>query len=423
MSGEPRCEFAMPAACPATNTFLDAAAADAVASRCGRGDSAAQVRADVKDKLLSKLVVTKPAAIKPTTLWSVQGTAEEASAAVWEGANDRPTSALDVKADARGIAPNSPAASSRTARKNVSWWDSTKEDYFAMSELEPGDTRERLDAELTSVLLGGRTGPLSFLAREKRPLAERMFRGVMRGLFISVWDLLRNTQNHALVKDVMKKMVRWVHLRHLRDARRDEYRFPADLDSVDPKWLATAPAQSPELLVVHRLEVAALNDALRILSKREALVLGHWLEGKPWDKLSIKLGVTQARLCQLRLQAVNTLREQLFDGDGWKVNTFLDKLESADLAAVKAALDVVSEDGLAAARHLGEEIYEVRAKGSRAIYRVLFADDQETKNFVLLALLQLVGNEVDAAEDEIDAAERRLKDYRLARAASTRRRG
>jgi hypothetical protein len=51
----------------------------------------------------------------------------------------------------------------------------------------------------------------------------------------------------------------------------------------------------------------------------------------------------------------------------------LDGLSDDDAASVIAAMADVRDRGLEAARHLQDEIWEVRADGDRVIYRVLFA--------------------------------------------------
>jgi|SRR5882724_6463523 len=94
------------------------------------------------------------------------------------------------------------------------------------------------------------------------------------------------------------------------------------------------------------------------------------------------------------------------------VKTFLDELEDADLAAVVAGMKDVAQHGLAAARHLRRDIYEVRADGADVIFRILFA--QETK-FILLSLSGFTKKTKKTPDDEIDNAERRLANWRSRR--------
>jgi Phage derived protein Gp49-like (DUF891) len=67
------------------------------------------------------------------------------------------------------------------------------------------------------------------------------------------------------------------------------------------------------------------------------------------------------------------------------IKEFIDALSDVDAAAVVAAMKDVREAGLAAARHLRGEIYEVRADGDRQTFRVLFAPEGQRVQ-VLLAL-------------------------------------
>ena len=69
------------------------------------------------------------------------------------------------------------------------------------------------------------------------------------------------------------------------------------------------------------------------------------------------------------------------------VRDFLDDLSGDDLAAVLAAMRDVARHGLAIARHVRGDIYEVREDGNRQTFRILFS-----------ALIEL--------------AERRLADWR-----------
>lgn len=54
---------------------------------------------------------------------------------------------------------------------------------------------------------------------------------------------------------------------------------------------------------------------------------------------------------------------------------FVDTLSDDDAAEVAAAMADVREEGLATARHLRGEIYEVRAEGRDIPIRILFAQE------------------------------------------------
>src|SRR3954453_17811520 len=69
------------------------------------------------------------------------------------------------------------------------------------------------------------------------------------------------------------------------------------------------------------------------------------------------------------------------------VKDFFDPLSDADAGAVVAAMQEVRQLGLAAARHLRGDIYEVRAEGDRQIFRVLFATEGRRAHVLLFARL------------------------------------
>src|SRR3954468_2129615 len=89
--------------------------------------------------------------------------------------------------------------------------------------------------------------------------------------------------------------------------------------------------------------------------------------------------------------------------------TFIDGLTDEQAAAVIAAMKDVAQNGLAAARHLRGEIYEVRAEADRQAFRILFA--QET-TFILLSLSGFPKKSQKTPANEIAVAESRLADWR-----------
>jgi phage-related protein len=93
------------------------------------------------------------------------------------------------------------------------------------------------------------------------------------------------------------------------------------------------------------------------------------------------------------------------------VKEFLDDLSDHDAAAIVAAMKEVRQKGLGAARHLDDEIWEVRAYGDRVIYRVLFAPEG-AKGQVLLALEAFKKKAQKTPPDTIRLAKRRLSDWR-----------
>lgn len=91
------------------------------------------------------------------------------------------------------------------------------------------------------------------------------------------------------------------------------------------------------------------------------------------------------------------------------VKAFLARLTDEQAAAVVAVMKRVARNGLAAARHLRGEIYEVRAEADGQAFRILFA--QETR-FILLSLSGFEKKRQKTPPEEIDLAEARLADWR-----------
>ena len=93
------------------------------------------------------------------------------------------------------------------------------------------------------------------------------------------------------------------------------------------------------------------------------------------------------------------------------IKEFLDKLSDEDAADVVAAMGEVQKLGIAAAKHVEREIYEVKAEGDRQTFRVLFAQEGEHDQ-VLLALVGLSKKQQKLPREAIDLATRRLRDWR-----------
>ena len=90
---------------------------------------------------------------------------------------------------------------------------------------------------------------------------------------------------------------------------------------------------------------------------------------------------------------------------------FIDGLSDADAAAVLAGMAEVRDRGLAAARHLDGDIWEVRVDGDRVIYRILFAEEG-SRGRVLLALEGFKKKTQETPPAMIQLAKRRLSDWR-----------
>jgi phage-related protein len=92
------------------------------------------------------------------------------------------------------------------------------------------------------------------------------------------------------------------------------------------------------------------------------------------------------------------------------VKEFLEALSDDDVARVTAAMEEVEAEGLRAARHLRNAIYEIRTDGRGGIYRVLFAQ-QGRRNQVFLALVPFKKKTQKTPTQMIRLAERRLRDW------------
>lgn len=90
---------------------------------------------------------------------------------------------------------------------------------------------------------------------------------------------------------------------------------------------------------------------------------------------------------------------------------FIDRLPDADAAEIAAAMADVRRNGTVAARHLRGELYEVRAEGIHASYRLVFAEEG-AKGRVLLALHAISKKTQKTPPQAIALAERRLVDWR-----------
>ena len=94
------------------------------------------------------------------------------------------------------------------------------------------------------------------------------------------------------------------------------------------------------------------------------------------------------------------------------VKQFLDALGDEDMARVTAAMKEVEVEGLRAARHLRNAIYEVRTDGAGVPYRILFAQ-QGRHHQVLLALVPFAKKTQKTPPQMILLAERRLHDWEM----------
>lgn len=98
------------------------------------------------------------------------------------------------------------------------------------------------------------------------------------------------------------------------------------------------------------------------------------------------------------------------------VREFLDDrlLPTADRAEILAAMKRVQRDGLVVARHLRGALFELRAEGRDASYRILFAAEGAHSQ-VLLGLSAFSKKTQRTPRRELELAERRLFDWRSRR--------
>jgi phage-related protein len=87
------------------------------------------------------------------------------------------------------------------------------------------------------------------------------------------------------------------------------------------------------------------------------------------------------------------------------------RLSGDDRDEILAAMEDVQVNGLPVARHLIGDVYEVRADGHQATYRVLFVAEGKSSQ-VLLALSAFSKKTQRTPPDEIRLAERRRTDWR-----------
>lgn len=101
------------------------------------------------------------------------------------------------------------------------------------------------------------------------------------------------------------------------------------------------------------------------------------------------------------------------------VRDFIESLTDEEAAEVVAAMKEVAREGTEAARHLQDEIYEVRASADTRSFRILFANEG-AQSQVLLALVAFIKKTQRTPPKTIDLAQQRLSDWRSrARAAKS----
>jgi phage-related protein len=96
---------------------------------------------------------------------------------------------------------------------------------------------------------------------------------------------------------------------------------------------------------------------------------------------------------------------------GRPVKDFLDRLTDDEVASVVAAMKEITAQGLAAARHLRGDVYEVRADAATRTFRLLFAAEGKHGQ-ILLSLSAFEKRTQKTPLREIEVAQARLADWR-----------
>ena len=101
---------------------------------------------------------------------------------------------------------------------------------------------------------------------------------------------------------------------------------------------------------------------------------------------------------------------------GRPVKAFLNELTDEEVAAIVAGMKEVAVNGARAARHLKDDIYEVRADAPTRSFRLLFSAEGRYGQ-VLLSLSAFEKRTQKTPPSEIALAESRLSDWRRRGAA------
>lgn len=104
-------------------------------------------------------------------------------------------------------------------------------------------------------------------------------------------------------------------------------------------------------------------------------------------------------------------RDYRTPGGARPVKAFLDDLTDEEVAAIVAGMKDVERRGLAAGRHLKDDIYEVRADAANRSFRILFSTEGRYSQ-VLLSLSGFEKRTQKTPPRELDLAEKRLRDWR-----------
>jgi phage-related protein len=116
-----------------------------------------------------------------------------------------------------------------------------------------------------------------------------------------------------------------------------------------------------------------------------------------------------------RIEAAASRPDQGHVSHRWRIIPVVDKemdqLHDEDVVSLHAQMRIVQQDGLKAARHLVEDIYEVEAHGVDNSYRLLFCSEG-TKGRILLAVVLHEKHTQKTPPPVIDLAKRRRDQWR-----------
>ena len=116
-----------------------------------------------------------------------------------------------------------------------------------------------------------------------------------------------------------------------------------------------------------------------------------------------------------RIEAAQTRPDQGDVSHRWRIHPVVDKqmdgLGDEDAVSIHAQMEIVRQDGLKAARHLVEDIYEVEAHGVDNSYRLLFSTEG-AKGRILLAVVLHEKHNQKAPKHVIDLAKDRRDRWR-----------
>ena len=116
-----------------------------------------------------------------------------------------------------------------------------------------------------------------------------------------------------------------------------------------------------------------------------------------------------------RIEAASSRPDQGDVSHRWRfipiVDKEIDRLDEEDVVSLHAQMKIVQQDGLKAARHLVEDIYEVEAHGIDNSYRLLFCSEG-TKGRILLAVVLHEKHTQKTPQPVIELARRRRNQWR-----------